>query len=74
MPEVDLDDTDLTPSAKAAIEDLLKNNADVFSKDSLDIGMTRTVEHEIPLIDPTPFLMPYRRIVPAEFQEVRKHI
>ena len=73
-PLPDIDSADLTPSAKAAIQDLLKTNSDVFSKDSLDIGMTQTAEHEIPLSDATPFRLPYRRIPPAEFQEVQKHI
>ena len=49
-------------------------NTDVFSKNSMDIGSTETVEHEIPLSDPTPFRIPYRRIPQAEFQEVREHI
>ena len=72
MPDIDV--ADLTPSERIALEDVLRQNADVFSKDSLDIGMTTTVDHEIPLTDPTPFRIPYRRIVPGEFQEVRKHI
>ena len=72
LPDVDL--PDLAPNHMKAMQDLLRQNADVFSTHSLDIGSTTTVEHEIPLSDPTPFRMPYRRIPPAEFQEVREHI
>ncbi len=56
------------------LQDLLRRNADVFSKHSMDYGHTTTVQHEIPLIDPKPFRLPYRKIPPSQYQEVRKAI
>ncbi|KAL1274220.1 hypothetical protein QQF64_027034 [Cirrhinus molitorella] len=44
------------------LQDLLRRNADVFSKHSMDYGHTTTVQHEIPLVDPKPFHLPYGKI------------
>ena len=74
MPEVDLSSATFSPSEREAVERLLVQNRDVFSTSSLDVGSTSTVLHEIPLIDPSPFRLPYRRIPPSQFQEVRTHI
>ena len=38
------------------------------------LGFTDLVEHEIHLNDPTSFKDPYRRILPAMFEEVRQHL
>uniref|UniRef100_H3BHK6 Gypsy retrotransposon integrase-like protein 1 n=1 Tax=Latimeria chalumnae TaxID=7897 RepID=H3BHK6_LATCH len=35
---------------------------------------TSAIEHEIPLIDETPFRIPYRRIAPSQYPAVRKQI
>ncbi|KAI4871899.1 hypothetical protein NFI96_003182 [Prochilodus magdalenae] len=51
------------------LKDLILKNADVFSQHSLDYGHTKTVQHEIPLIDTTPFRMPYRKIPPTQYQQ-----
>ncbi|RXN39345.1 Transposon Ty3-I Gag-Pol poly [Labeo rohita] len=56
------------------LRDLLRRNADVFSKHSMDYGHTTTVQHEIPLVDSKPFRLPYRKIPPSQYQEVRKAI
>ena len=74
LPNIDLSSTALTPSERTALEDLLGRSNDLFSATSLDVGSTNTVLHGIPLVDPTPFRMPYRRIPPAQYQEVRNHL
>ncbi|KAL7856578.1 hypothetical protein SRHO_G00154770 [Serrasalmus rhombeus] len=56
------------------LKELIIRNADVFSQHSLDYGYTKTVQHEIPLIDTKPFRMPYRKIPPTQYQQVRKAI
>lgn len=56
------------------LQDLLRRNTDVFSKHSMDYGHTTTVRHEIPLVDSKPFRLPYRKIPPSQYQEVRKAI
>ena len=71
---VDVDLSSLSAADRQRMTRLLEENADIFSKNSQDLGFTQTIEHEIPLIDPTPFRLPYRRIPPSQFQEVRNHI
>ncbi|KAI2648630.1 Transposon Ty3-I Gag-Pol polyprotein [Labeo rohita] len=54
------------------LKDLLDKNADVFSQHPMDYGHTTTVQHEIPLVDPRPFRLPYRKIPPSQWQDVRR--
>ncbi|KAL0202364.1 hypothetical protein M9458_000382, partial [Cirrhinus mrigala] len=53
---------------RTLLKDLLDKNADVFSQHPLDYGHTTTVQHEIPLVDPRPFRLPYRRI-PLDYSD-----
>ncbi|XP_071501261.1 uncharacterized protein [Diadema antillarum] len=73
-PELDLPTEELTPPELDALQELLRRNADVFSQGLEDFGCTDTIVHEIPLIDLTPFRMPYRRIAPSDFKEVKNHL
>ena len=57
----------------AAIE-MIKRNANVFSKDDMDMGRTNLVKHHIELTDPIPFKESYRRIPPQMYDEVKAHI
>lgn len=57
---------------RALLKDLLDKNADVFSQHPMDYGHTTTVHHEIPLVDPRPFRLPYRKIPPSQWQDVRR--
>ncbi|KAL6481040.1 hypothetical protein MHYP_G00091200 [Metynnis hypsauchen] len=54
--------------------EVIKQHSDVFSKHHLDYGHTTVVKHEIPLVDPRPFWLPYRKIPPSQYQAVRKAI
>jgi hypothetical protein len=53
---------------------ILKEKEDVFSKDDLDIGCTSVVKHRINLSDDTPFREGRRRIAPADYDDVKKHL
>ena len=55
-------------------KDMLKRNAQVFSKDDMDMGRTKLVKHHIKLTDPAPFKEAYRRIPPQMYDEVKAHI
>ena len=57
----------------AAIE-MIKRNANVFSKNDMDMGKTNLVKHHIELTDPIPFKESYRRIPPQMYDEVKAHI
>ena len=57
----------------AAIE-MIKRNANVFSKNDMDMGKTNLVKHHIELTDPIPFKESYRRIPPQMYDEVKANI
>ena len=57
----------------AAIE-MIKRNANIFSKNDMDMGRTNLVKHHIELTDPVPFKESYRRIPPQMYDEVKTHI
>ena len=54
----------------AAIE-MIKRNANIFSKNDMDMGRTNLVKHHIELTDPIPFKESYRRIPPQMYDEVK---
>ena len=74
IPELDLTSTPIAPEEKSQLEKLLAEYSDVFSQHDFDYGCANDIEHDIPLVDDEPFRLPYRRIPPAQFQEVRRHI
>ena len=49
-------------------------SGNIFSTGPTVLGFTNVVEHEINLLDNTPFKDPYSRIPPAMFEEVRQYI
>ena len=57
---------------RALLKELLDKNACVFSQTPLDYGRTTTIQHEIPLVDSRPFRLPYRKIAPSQWQDVRQ--
>jgi len=57
---------------RSLLKELVDRNAGAFSQHSTDYGHTKTIQHEIPLVDSRPFRLPYRKIPPAQWQDVRK--
>ena len=57
----------------AAIE-MIKRNANIFSKNDMDMGRTNLVKHHIELTDPIPFKESYRKNPPQMYDEVKTHI
>ena len=53
---------------------LLEHYEPAFSKSSHDLGCTDAVQHQINLLDDSPFKERFRRIPPHMFEEVREHI
>ena len=64
----------LSPGELNKASDLLGKWKHIFSTGRTDLGFTDLIEHEINLVDETPFIEPYRRIPPALFEEVRQHL
>ena len=45
-----------------------------FSLHDLDLGRCSKTKHRIPMLDPSNFKLPYHRIPPSMYEEVRKHL
>ena len=56
---------------RAQLEHLLRENRDTFSQHQCEYGHTTSITNDIPLIDPVPFRLPYRRIPPALYEDVK---
>ncbi len=56
------------------VKSLLLKWKHVFAESDLDLGWTKTVQHEINLIDTQPVKERCRRIPPNMYQEVRQHL
>ena len=64
----------MSPGELNKASDLLGKWKHIFSAGPTDLGFTDLIEHEINLVDETPFKEPYRPIPPALFEEVRQHL
>lgn len=72
-PGVDLNEAAVeSEHQRSLLKDLVERNVGVFSQHPLDYGHTKTVQHEIPLVNSKPFRLPYRKIPPSQWQDVRK--
>ena len=43
----------------------------VFSRDQMDCGEARDFVHKIHLMDKRPFRLPYRRVPPTQYEQLR---
>ena len=55
-------------------EQTMKDFEDIFALESLELGRTKLVKHTIKVNNPILFKERYRRILPHQFKEVRKHL
>ena len=55
-------------------KDLIDRCDIAFSHHELDLGRTFKTKHPIPMHDASPFKLPYHRIPPSMFEEVRNHL
>ena len=69
-----IDDTDLTPEHLLRVRQVLGKWQHVFSTGANAIGKVTSVKHKIVLTDETSFKMPYRKISPSMYEEVRQHL
>ncbi len=73
-PEFDLSNSELTEPQIAAAKELLDNWNEVFATSPTELGEAEAVKHNICLTDNTPFRDRHRRVPPAQYDEVRKHL
>ena len=65
---------DLSNEDQKEVGKLIKDFGFLFTLNDLDLGKTYFVKHTIKLKDYTPFNKRYHRILPHQFEEVRKHL
>ena len=70
--DLDIDLSHASPCSKRKLVELVEEYEDIFSRHSLDCGEANGFVHRIRLTDDRPFRMPYRRVPPAHYQQLRK--
>ena len=70
----DISQSNLTEEQKSQATELLRKYQDVFSATDDGLGFTETVTHKIVTTDDEPVKLPFRRLPPAQYQEVKEHI
>ena len=65
---------DVPEDVQGLLKHVIMKNHQAFAVEKLEMGRTNIVQHHIELTDKTPFKERYRRIAPAQFEEVRKEI
>ena len=56
------------------VKELFREYGQLFALDDFDLGHTSIVKHKIELDDYKPFKDRYWRILPHQYEEVRKHL
>ena len=74
--EVDMewDLSHLDEDKRVMLEEVLNEMKDVFSEDDADIGDIKDFKMPIHLVDDVPVAVPYRRVPPHLYQEVKNYI
>jgi len=71
---IKIDKSHLTEAQVLRAQQVLGKWTHVFSKGITDLGKTNIVKHKIELTDNTPFKLPYRRVPPGMYEEVKQHL
>ena len=71
---VHLEESNITPEDKVKVQAMLRKWKPVFASSSTELGTAKGVKHSIKLTDPVPFKDRPRRIPPAMYDEVKKHL
>ena len=69
---LDVNSCDVSPHYKQQMTNLILKYEEIFSRDRLDCGHVRGVEHRIRLTDETPFRLPFRRIAPCDYHKLKE--
>ncbi|KAJ8396768.1 hypothetical protein AAFF_G00013670 [Aldrovandia affinis] len=72
LSDLNIDSCDASLCSKRELVNLAEEYEDIFSRHSLDCGKAEGVVHRIRLTDDRPFRMPYRRVPPAHYQQLRQ--
>lgn len=66
-----LDIGDINTEEREKLHSLINQHKDVFSKGDDDVGFCDKIKHSIKTVDDTPIRLPYRRVPPSQWEEVR---
>ena len=69
-----LDVGDLTPEQETKVQELIDKYDALFSRGDHDLGYCDKIKHKIITTDDIPFRMPYRRIPPSYWPEVKDYL
>ena len=69
-----LDLSSLSDQDQHQARSVLQKYHSVFAAHDSDLGCTRLISHEIPLLDEVPVRQRYRRLPPSEYEVVKAHI
>lgn len=70
--DLDIESCDTSTQSKAKPVELIVEYDDIFPRDPLDCGEAKGFVHHIHLTDDQPFPMPYKRVPPAHYQQLRQ--
>lgn len=69
-----MDLSQLPQDKQAQVKSLLHTYRSIFSAHEGDLGCTKLITHEIPLLDTEPVRQRYRRLPPSDYEAVKQHI
>lgn len=70
----DFADSPMPTEAKRRLCERMMERKEVFSSHEWDVGCSKSTQHEIRLKDARPFRERSRRLPPADFEDVRRHL
>ncbi|KAJ8361726.1 hypothetical protein AAFF_G00429480 [Aldrovandia affinis] len=72
LADINVDGCEVSESCRRKLAELVLSYQDVFSRDKLDCGEAKEFVHRIRLLDDRPFRLPYRRVPPGHYQQLRE--
>lgn len=70
----ELDLSALADQDQVEVRSLLQKYSSVFSAHDGDLGCTKLIAHDIPVLDDVPVRQRYRHIPPSEYEEAKAHV
>lgn len=70
--EIDIDSCEVDDFWKGKLVDLITRYESIFSRHKLDCGEVKNIVHRIHLKEEKPFRLPFRRVPPAHYQQLRQ--
>ncbi|KAJ8404642.1 hypothetical protein AAFF_G00335050 [Aldrovandia affinis] len=72
LADINVDGCEVSESCRRKLAELVLSYQDVFSRHKRDCGEAKEFVHRIRLSDDRPFRLPYRRVPPGHYQQLRE--